>query len=929
MAVSTTKGQHDMPVFLFTDIEGSTQLWEHYKQQMSEALARHDHILREQIQRYGGEIIKSTGDGVFAVFHGRDALSCTLEIQKQLAQQDWGVLGSLKVRAALHAGDAEQRDGDWFGPVVNRAARLIATGWGGQILFTPEVLRCSSLPDGASMHDLGVHLLKDLGEPQQIFELLHPDMNWREFPPLRSLSTRSHNLPAQQTPFLGREEELAQIAQRLQNPNCRLLTLVGPGGTGKTRLSIHTAAEKIEEFSHGVYFVSLAPLASPDVLVSTVADSVGFTFYGPTDPKVQLLTYLRDKSMLLVMDNFEHLIEGAGLIADILTSAPEIKMIATSRERLNLHGEWIFEVGGMRVPDGELVGELEEYSAVQLFLQNARRVRPTFALTQEDRPWIAQICRLVEGLPLGIELAATWVRMLTCEEIAREISSNIDFLESSMRDLPDRHRSLRAVFDYSWNLLTEMERKALRKLGIFRGGFQREAAARVANASLPLLTSLVDKSLLRRTPQGRYEMHEVLRQYAEEKLRESNQEWEKALSTHATYYMELLKAREEDLMGEQQREALDAISLELENVRAAWTWALEHADPEVYDQALDALYHFYEIRGWFQEGQERFAQAVQRLIQQGGRRAGSGDLKGIILSRALSRQGRLAYRLGSYGQATEVLQEGLALARRHGVWHEVAFALNNLGSVSYALGEYQEARQLHYEGLTIYRELDDERGVASALNNLGVIAESQSEYAEAKQLFEEAIGIFEEIGDRRGVARGLSNLGVVAESEGDYQEAEELYTGALEICREIGERWGQAASLNNLGYVANALEDYPAAQQYFYEALQATMAIRAVPVALDVLAGLALSYVKTGRRETALNLLAMVLYHPASLKHTRGRAEQMVQELQAELPHQIVMTAKAKGRMKKFEETVATVLAQREQPMAEVRWVNPDSGTEG
>ena len=330
----------------------------------------------------------------------------------------------------------------------------------------------------------------------------------------------SHNLPIQSTPFLGREEELAELTKLLENPTCRLITLVGPGGIGKTRLSIHIASQKINAFPDGVYFIPLASAISIDFLISTIADALNFTFYGSKEPKVQLFNHLSEKKMLLLMDNFEHLLAGADLIADMIEVSPQTKVLVTSRERLNLKGEWLLEVKGMSCPKNDKADQLENYSAVQLFLQTAQRTNSAFTLSDEDKPYLIRICQLIKGMPLGIELAAAWVRMLSCREIVKEIERNIDFLATSFRDIPERHRSLRAVFEHSWNLLSEPERNVFKKISIFRGGFDREGAHKVSGASLPILSTLVDKSLLYRKPSERYEIHELLRQYAEEKLNE-------------------------------------------------------------------------------------------------------------------------------------------------------------------------------------------------------------------------------------------------------------------------------------------------------------------------------------------------------------------------------------------------------------------------
>ena len=432
-----------------------------------------------------------------------------------------------------------------------------------------------------------------------------------------------HNLPPQPTPFVGRAAELADIRRRLENPTCRLLTLAGPGGIGKTRLSVEVAETVIEthldkaNFAHGVYFVSLASIGSPDHLVPTVADALNFSFYNDVDQKVQLLEYLREKEMLLVLDNLDHLLGAADLVSDILTTAPAVKILITSREALNLQEEWFFPVEGLSIPDDEVIGReelasLEAYGAVQLFMQSARRARPDFSL-EEAQDCVLRICRLVEGMPLGIELAAAWLKVFPCNKIAREIDQNLDFLTTSLRNVPARHRSMRAVFEHSWQLLTEREREVLGRLSVFRGGFRQTAAEQIAGATLMELAALVEKSLLRLNPAGRYQMHELLRQFGAEKLEASPQDKEATQHRHCEYFMRFLQQREETITGQRQKSVLDEIRGEVENVRTAWNWAVTHGQVEAINQGLETLYQFYWIRSRFQEGEEAFRQAVKRL----------------------------------------------------------------------------------------------------------------------------------------------------------------------------------------------------------------------------------------------------------------------------------------------------------------------------
>ncbi|MBI1730890.1 tetratricopeptide repeat protein [Candidatus Acetothermia bacterium] len=806
------------PVFLFSDIESSTQLWERFPEAMPEALARHDRILQEVIQKFGGQIIKHTGDGIFARFENDQALRCALEIQKRISQQDWGALGEIRLRLALHAGHAEKRGEDFFGLVIHRTARLLSAGWGGQILLTPEALQNSILPNNASIKDLGSHPLKDLGTPQHIFQLNHRDLENREFPPLKTLAVRPNNLPTQPTPFLGREQELAEITAHLRDTPCRLLTLVGPGGIGKTRLAVQTAAELIDSFAQGIYFVALAPISSAEFFLSTIADALRFNFYDAEEPKRQLFDYLREKNMLLVLDNFEHVMEGASLVAEILKSAPKIKFLVTSRERLQIQGEWVYRIHGLEFPETGARDNSESYSAVQLFMQSAERVQPRRSRAEEDRVNIAKICELVEGIPLGIELAASWVEVLPIHEIAKEIEKNQDFLSTTMRDVPERHRSLRAVFEYSWKLLSGLEQQIFRNLSVFRGGFKRDAAQEIAGADLALLSILANKSLLRVQSPGRYEMLEVLRNYASEKLEEDWREFEKTQESHSLYFTMFLQKRESHLKGENQRETLEEIREEIENVREAWRWAVAHHKLGALDDALHGLYLFYEMRSWFQEGEELFNGAIASLKSRGSSPT-APDERLTTLGRLASRQGGFCHRLGQNAKAQAMLEEALQIQQSRDNPAELALTLNNLGNVAYATGDISKAQEFHQSSLKIREEIGDPWGIATSLSNLGVVADRQGNPEKARDLFQQSLDHRRESGDRYGVASSLNNLGVLAARLGEYEAAKELHQESLALRREVGDRKGITESLNNLGVVADVLGEFEESKSFYEESL--------------------------------------------------------------------------------------------------------------
>lgn len=897
-----------MPVFLFTDIEGSTQLWELHGRAMGEALSRHDRILHDCIAAHGGRVIKHTGDGVFAVFEGGRPLECALAVRRQLADEDWGAIGSLRVRMALHAGDAQRRNEDYFGSAVNRTARLLYAAWGGQILLSEQVVRSFAAPPNCSLQDYGVHMLKDLGHPQQIFGLVPEDAENQEFPPLRSLSTRAHNLPPQPTPFIGRRKELAEILARIDSPDCRLLTITGPGGVGKTRVALQVAAENIDAFPHGVYQVSLAPLSASSAIVTTVADALHFPFTGPEAPSEQLWRYLKDKEMMLVLDNFEHLMDGVSVVSDLLENAGRLKLIITSRERLNLHEEWTYELAGMEVPDPASINVAEQFASVQLFLNTAYRVYPKLTLTECDKTSIVEICDLVEGLPLGIELASSWVRVLSCSEIAGEIEKSRDFLATTSPNVPRRQQSLRAIFQYSWQLLLPRERDVLRRLSVFRGGMQRDAAEQVAGATLPLLLALADKSLLRRTPTGRYEMLEAIREYANEKLEEEPDIGLETRRRHTSYYIDLLRVHGESLRGGRQREALATLTAERENVRRAWNRTLEALDVELLHNGLESLFHLYEIRGWLQDGLELFDQAVTALAH-----APHSRLQVTTRAMALGRRGWFASRLGRHQAAQRDLRQSLAIFLEWNEPREAAFARYNLGVLSYQLGRYEEAERLVQESLetqraagarfgaarslsilgiiardqgrlhqaaqylqeslSLHRALDEKRGIARCLNLLALLHRDQGRLREARVQIEESLELAREIDDISGIGYALSLLGVVLHELGDYVAARDYARESLDIREKFGDRRGMAFSHNDLGRALMMLERYEAAHEHFCQALAVADAIDARPLSYYILASMADLEYQQGQPESALRIASVVIASGTSFEAAASSAQ--------------------------------------------------------
>jgi predicted ATPase/Tfp pilus assembly protein PilF len=639
---------------------------------------------------------------------------------------------------------------------------------------------------------------------------------------------------------VGREPELAEIARLLRDPACRLLTLVGPGGVGKTRLALQAAAAQRAAFPDGVFFVPLETLDAAAELPFALATALQLPLCPAIDASSQLVDFVRPRTALLVLDNLEQLCspagegEGVALLAQALRAAPALKILDTSRERLNLRGEWLLELEGLPFPADAHAPDAERYAAVQLFVLTAQRIAPGFALTPEGQADVVRICQRVEGLPLALELAAGWVRLLPCAEIAAEIERDLACLSSSLRDLPVRQRSLRAAFAYSWRRLSAEERAVLSRLAVFRGGFCAEAAQQVAGATLPLLTALVDKSLLRRTPGGRYHVPEVLRPFAQAHLAADPVEQTRTREQHSRYYAAWLQDGEAALEGDQPGPALAALDEERENLRQAWAWAADGGQAEVLAACLPGLYRYYELRGRFQEGEAAFGRAAAGLQ--------ATAQPPLLVWRALARQGVFEYHLGRYAQARERLEQSLEAARGLGQADEAAFCLLHLAYVAARQEERALAGALFQQALDAARtagassleEFSENLAVAQdtttngernelevgALTGLGNVAVQAGDYAAARTHYAEALQLCRERGQRRSASALRNNLGVVADHLGDYHRAREEYAAALALKRALGDRPGEATARLNRGFAAQRLGAVEQAQADYTRALE-------------------------------------------------------------------------------------------------------------
>jgi predicted ATPase/DNA-binding CsgD family transcriptional regulator/Tfp pilus assembly protein PilF len=677
----------------------------------------------------------------------------------------------------------------------------------------------------------------------------------------------AENLPSQPTPFIGRVTELEAITHRLADPACRLLTLVGPGGIGKTRLAIEAERMMTNDvgairesplptvFPDGVVFVPLQPVASADLIVPAIAESIGFQFSGPLSPKQQLGDYLRDKSFLLILDNVEHLLEGIALISDLLADAPNVRFLATSRETLNLREEWLYPVQGMNYPTAEDGDSLSDYDAVQFFVQNARRVQPGFSLETEWQ-WVIRLCQQVEGMPLALELAAAWLKRLPCKEIVAEIERGLDVLESPARNVEARHRSMRAVLEHSWSLLSEKEQAVFRKLAAFQGGFTREAAEQVTAATLSILSALVDKSWLRVESSGRYSLHELVRQYAAERLADSG-EVNATRDAHCGYYAGFLHHQEAVVNGPQSKLALNAIEVEIANIRVAWNWAVDHDNIEAIEQSRSPLADFYEILGWWQEGQRVFHSAVAAL-----RSNLSEPRRTILLGYLLMESAVFDFNLAKFESAKSCLHESLRIFQQNGDKPSMVKALKALVMANYLEGDFKQSYLHAQDCLALAQQIGDDRLIEESLYSfgfpmgvgvLGTYRENRQldeqiyeaykrrgeltklplalasvgsdmlivgEYEDAQHKLEESLAVANDLHDRTGITHAHELLGQVAHAHGDFEAAEHHFQTGLEIAREIPSSRNAGWCLLHSGHLARARGEYETAKKRFQETFE-------------------------------------------------------------------------------------------------------------
>jgi predicted ATPase/class 3 adenylate cyclase len=841
---------------LFTDIEGSTLLWEKEGERMSRALAGHDALSRAAVECNRGVVVKMTGDGMYAAFADAvDALNAALMLQQSLEDPKATNGISFRVRYGLHLGIVERREDDLFGSPVNRAARVMKAAHGGQILLSQAVVdrvgEC--LPPPVSVRDLGSVRLRDLATSEHVYQLVHPDLR-QDFPALRSLEATPNNLPQQVTSFIGRGRELAEIKELLEST--RLLTLLGMGGLGKTRLSLQIGADVLEKYPDGVWFVDLAPIKDPSLVPNAAAQVLGLREEPGKSLTQTLCEHLKQHKLLFILDNCEHLVGACASLADaLLHSGPDVRILATSREALHIRGEQTYQVLPLKAPDAKAgVESLLRSDAVQLFVERARLQKPRFALNERDAPAVAELCARLDGIPLAIELAAARMRSLSIGEINARLHDRFKLLTGGSRVALERQQTLRALVTWSYDLLHEREQMLLDRLSVFAGGFDLPAAEAICGSDplvpedvVDLLSSLVDKSLVM-VEQGegfsryglletirefarehltkRYDLQNTIREFAQDRLVDRGDVAATA-ARHCDYYLGVAKAARKQLEGPEQAEWTRRLEVELDNLRAAIALALAGGvDPVLAVKFEVALMRFRILRGYSTEARNN----VRAALELPGIREPN-----VARGHALYVGGVLATNQSDYGEATKMLTECLEIRRGLGNPRETAAALSTLATLHLQQDDLARARDYEQEAIAIFRAVEDPIGEAIGLLNLGEMSVRQADFGGAQELFEQCLVIARSVKHQELESDCERNLGELALNAGNLPAAQARFARSLKVCRDAEDKRGEAITLWRLGKTDAASGDLDSARKKLTKALRALQAFEMNSEVLDCL----------------------------------------------------------------------------------------------
>ena len=813
--------------FLLTDVARSTAMWDADPQSARTAIARHDEIIEEAVRGCGGRLLKARGEGDshFAVFDQAQAgASAALQIARKLASEAWTTPQPLRVRVALHTGTADLRGGDYYGPEVNRCARLRAIGHPGQVLLsgaTAALVR-SALPPGCGLTELGWHQLRDVAAAEQVFQLTHADLV-SDFPPLVA-GERHHNVPPALTSFIGRGAETAEVERLVSST--RLLTLLGTGGVGKSRLAFRVAEDLLPDFSDGAFVVELGPLSDPALVPQQVLSALGVPEEPGRSHTDTVVANLAARHLLLVLDGCEHLLWACASLAEaVLRSCPKVRILATSREPFRILGETTWRVPSLSVPDPTALPPgvaLDGFDAVRLFVNRATQSKPDFAGSPANEAAIVEVCQRLGGIPLALELAATRVKVLSCEQIAARLNDQFRLLTGGARNALPRHQTLRAAVDWSYDLLSSTERTLFRRLAVFAGDFSLEAAEAICcfdecgtDDVLDVLAGLVDKSLVTVEEHGdrlRYRLLESLRQYGTERLTEEGEQTELSDRLLQWFLGEAERA-EPELKGPDQGAFLNLLDEEHDNLRAALAWALQRGDTIDGLRLAVTLSRFWLVRGYLSEGRRWLEFTL----------AASPDATASDRAKALIAASTLAWHQGDYDSVGPLAETALRISRELGDKVGVAEALCRLGELRTMMGDHIAAWSLFEQSRAAWGESGAKRGVIQSLNvplhDLGTLACEQGDYDAAERLFEEALDIANEHGNTVDVVHHLSGLGHVARGRGDHRAARSFYEESLAAARRLGYRRMATFDLQYLAGLAWAAGDLPRAATLYRDAL--------------------------------------------------------------------------------------------------------------
>lgn len=744
--------------FLFTDLEGSTRLWQRFPEAMETVLARHDEIIRTTVEDFDGFVVKTTGDGFYAAFTSPlNALQACIQAQQSLAEEDWGETGPLMVRMGLHIGEAQQRGGDYFGTTINRTARLMSAANGGQVLLSAAVVELVShqLPENASLQDLGEHRLKDLNRPEHIFQLIHPKLP-ADFPPIASLNRLPNNLPSQPTVFIGRQVELDEIRSLLLDKTVRLLTLIGPGGTGKTRLALQLGAELMDGFMDGTYFIDLAPIRDPNSFLTTIARTIRLSESSDGSLLDDLKEQLADKSMLLLLDNFEQITAAATLVVTLLQYCPRLKLLVTSREALHVRGEHLYPVPPLGLPevsDGHISREaLTQYESIQLFVERAQAVRPDFELTDDNKEAVVELCLRLDGLPLAIELATARLRVFSPQALRQRLGNRLKLLQGGPRDLPERQQTLRDTIEWSYEMLSEHEKRLFEVVSVFSSCTFEAVEAVVSGIKILVenevdviegLISLVDKSLIHQSDDAlgepQLKMLETIREYAVDRLNGDLDLHTATCQAHAAYFADFTEQQWQRMMGSEREAAMEQMAANVENLNAAWFFWSEQRDLEHLQKMVNGLWLLYDRKGWYQATIE----LTKDLLEILSTTPTSPDQvqQEILLQTSLARA--LLATKGYTPEAEAAYNRALKLSEGQGEIPQLFPVLRGLSSYYTYRAEFEKGLQIGKRILELAENNDDDYLRMHGYLVLGASTGFQISLQEGLKLLDKGIALFE------------------------------------------------------------------------------------------------------------------------------------------------------------------------------------------